>query len=221
VAEGKAKAEEKKERLEKYVDPRVNQVKYSLEAVKGELTRQQSALADTNSQIASIQQRMNEVPGAQVGLETLDRDFQTKKAKYDTLLAQQEKVDLVAGMQTSMQGDSITVVDAANLPERPVAPKRPMLIIMGIMLGLFAGFALAAVFEVPRLLTIQTTNDAEHYTGLPVLVAVPELLTPQEARRGPRRRLLLIAAGIIATAISIPALAYALKLTHIFDRLVS
>jgi polysaccharide chain length determinant protein (PEP-CTERM system associated) len=221
VAEGKAKAEEKKKRLEAYVDPRINQVSYSLDGVKGELARQQKMLADTNAQIASIQQRINEVPGAQVGLETLDREFQTKKAKYDTLLAQQEKVDLVAGMQTSMQGDSITVVDAANLPERPVAPKRPMLIIMGMMFGLTAGLALAAVFEVPRLLTIQTTNDAEHYTGLPVLVSVPELLTPQEARRIPRRRLLLITAGIVATIISIPALAYALKLTHIFDRLVS
>jgi hypothetical protein len=96
-----------------------------------------------------------------------------------------------------------------------------MLIIMGILLGLLAGLALAALFEVPRLLTIQTTNDAEHYTGLPVLVAVPELLTPQEARRRPRRHLLLVTAGIILTILSIPALAYVLKLTHIFDRLVS
>jgi polysaccharide chain length determinant protein (PEP-CTERM system associated) len=221
VAEGKTKAEEKKERLERYVDPRINQVKYSLEIAKSELARQQNMLAETNSQIASIQQRINEVPGAQVGLETLDREYQTKKANFDALQAQQQKVDLIAGMQTSMQGDTITVVDAANLPERPVAPKRPMLIIMGVMIGLMVGIVLAAAFEVPRLLTIQTTNDAEHYTGLPVLVSVPELLTPQEARSIPRRRLLLITAGVIATIISIPALAYALKLTHIFDRLVS
>jgi polysaccharide chain length determinant protein (PEP-CTERM system associated) len=221
VAEGKAKAEEKKKRLEAYVDPRINQVKYSLESVKGELARQQKMLADTNAEIGSIQQRINEVPGAQVGLEELEREFQTKKANYDTLLAQQQKVDLVAGMQTSQQGESIVVVDPANLPERPVAPKRPMLIIMGVLFGLMAGLALASAFEVPRLLTIQTTNDAEHYTGLPVLVSVPELLTPQEARKLPRRRLLLVTAGIIATIISIPALAYALKLTHIFDRLVS
>jgi polysaccharide chain length determinant protein (PEP-CTERM system associated) len=221
VAEGKAKAEDKKKRLEAYVDPRINQVTYSMEAIKGELARQQKMLSDTNAQIASIQQRINEVPGAQVGLETLDREFQTKKANYDTLLAQQQKVEVIADMQTSQQGESITVVDPANLPERPVAPKRPMLIIMGILIGLFFGLALASAFEVPRLLTIQTTNDAEHYTGLPVLVSVPELMTPQEARRVPRRRLLLITAGIIATIISIPALAYALKLTHIFDRLVS
>jgi uncharacterized protein involved in exopolysaccharide biosynthesis len=221
VAEGKAKAEEKKQRLERYVDPRINQVNYSLEIAKGELIRQQKLLADTNTQIASIQQRINEVPGAQVGLEELEREYQTKKANYDALQAQQQKVDLIAGMQTNMQGDTITVVDVANLPERPVAPKRPMLIIMGVMIGLMVGLALAGAFEVPRLLTIQTTNDAEHYTGLPVLVSVPELLTPQEARRIPRRRLLLITAGIVATIISIPALAYALKLTHIFDKLVS
>lgn len=221
IAEGKAKAEEKRKRLESYVDPRINQVKYNMEYAKGEIARQQKLLDDTNAQIASIQQRINEVPGAQVGLEALDREYQTMKANYDTLLAQQQKADVISSMQTSQQGESITVVDPANLPERPVAPKRPVLIIMGLMLGLLVGFACAAAFEVPRLLTIQTTDDAEHYTGLPVLVAVPELLTPQEARRIPRRRLLLLAAGIVATVISIPVMAYALKLTHILDRFVT
>jgi hypothetical protein len=47
------------------------------------------------------------------------------------------------------------------------------------------------------------------------------LMTPQEARRVPRRRLLLLAAGVIVTILSIPALAYVLKLSRIFDRLVS
>ena len=71
----------------------------------------------------------------------------------------------------------------------------------------------------PRLLTIQTSEDARHYTGLPVLIAVPELLTPNEARAIPRRRRLLLAAGFAVTIISIPVLALALKLTHIFELL--
>jgi hypothetical protein len=96
-----------------------------------------------------------------------------------------------------------------------------MLILMGLVLGLCVGLGLAAAFEVPRLLTIQTTDDAEHYTGLPILVAVPELLTPQEARTRASRRLLLLAAGVIAAIVSIPALAYALKLTRVFEKLVS
>jgi succinoglycan biosynthesis transport protein ExoP len=221
IEEGKTRAEEKRKRYESQLDPRINTVKYNLENVKGEIVRQQKLLDDTNAQIASVRESINSIPGVQVGLETLDREYTTKQETYNDLLKKQQSAVTISDISSSQQGESIRVVDAANLPERPVAPKRPMLIIMGIMLGLFAGLALAGAFEVPRLLTIQTTNDAEHYTGLPVLVAVPELLTPQEARRLPRRRLLLITAGIIATIISIPALAYALKLTHIFDRLVS
>lgn len=221
IEEGKARAEEKRKRIEAGVDPSINEVKYSMDNIKGEIEREQKLLDDTNAQLGSIQERINQVPGAQVGLEALDREYQTKKANYDALLAQQQKAGLMADMQTSQQGETISVVDPANLPQVPVAPKRPILILLGIILGLCAGFALAAVFEVPRLLTIQTTDDAEHYTGLPVLVAVPELLTPQEANALPRRRLLYIAAGIVATVISIPALAYALRFTHILDRLVS
>jgi hypothetical protein len=46
------------------------------------------------------------------------------------------------------------------------------------------------------------------------------LLTPQEARAVPRRRKLLLAAGMVATVVSIPMLALALKLSNIFDFLM-
>jgi len=52
-----------------------------------------------------------------------------------------------------------------------------------------------------------------------VLIAVPELLTPQEARAIPRRRRLILAAGVVVTVVSIPVLAFALKMTHVFELL--
>ena len=112
------------------------------------------------------------------------------------------------------------MIDAANLPSKPVAPKRLMLASLGFGAGLGLGLLLVGVFEGPRLLTIQNSEDARHYTGLPVLLAVPELLTPQEARAVPRRRKLLLAAGVVATIVSIPMLALALKLTHVFEFLM-
>jgi hypothetical protein len=71
---------------------------------------------------------------------------------------------------------------------------------------------------VPRLLTIQTSEDATHYLSLPVLMTVPELLTPAEAQSIPRRRRLLLAAGVTAMFLAIPALALILKLTQVFER---
>ncbi|HVF48609.1 MAG TPA: hypothetical protein VNA19_00900, partial [Pyrinomonadaceae bacterium] len=67
------------------------------------------------------------------------------------------------------------------------------------------------------LLTIQPSEDAEHYTGLPVLVSVPQLLTPREERRRQLRRVTFAVAGVAFTILSIPALAFVLKLSRVFE----
>src|ERR1043165_2443618 len=221
IEEGKARAEEKRKRYESQTDPRINQVKYSLEAIKGDIDREQKMLDDTNEQIAAARTSLNQIPGVQVGLDAIDREYNTKQEAYNNLLKQQQSAGIISDIGASQQGKSIAVIDAANLPESPVAPKRTQLMILGLILGLGAGFAVAALIEVPSLLTVQTTSDAEHYTGLPVLVSVPELLTGQEERRLWRRRLLFAAAGVVATVLSIPVIAYGIKFTHILDRFVS
>jgi polysaccharide chain length determinant protein (PEP-CTERM system associated) len=221
IEDGKAKAEEKRKRYESQLDPRINTVKYNLESIKGDIERDQKLLDDTNAQIAAVRESINAIPGVQVGLEAIDREYNTKQEAYNNLLKTQQSAGIIGDIGASQQGKSIAVVDPANLPESPVAPKRAQLIILGLILGLGAGFALAALVEVPNLLTVQTTSDAEHYTGLPVLVSVPELLTDQETRKLSRRRLLFAAAGVVATVLSIPVIAYGLKFTHILDRFVT
>ncbi len=69
----------------------------------------------------------------------------------------------------------------------------------------------------PRLLTIQTSEDAAHYTGLPVLVALPNMLTAGEQRRLRLRRAALGVAGLAAAVLSVPALIIVLRLTHIVE----
>jgi hypothetical protein len=53
---------------------------------------------------------------------------------------------------------------------------------------------------------------------LPVLASIPELLTPAEARAIPRRRAFAMAAGIAFAIVTIPALAFVLRLTHVFEK---
>jgi polysaccharide chain length determinant protein (PEP-CTERM system associated) len=217
IGEWKEKIKAKQDKLKDRPDLSVASLESEIRLVDGEIKRQQKMLETIDQQIGQIMERLNNVPGAEVALGKLDRDYQTKKAAYDSLLVQQQKISLGAEAATQQQGEGIEVVDAANLPSKPVAPKRFMLFAAGLGLGLAFGFLLAGVFEVPRLFTIQSREDATHYTGLPVLVVVPELLTPQESLAIPRRRRLLLAAGVIATLVSIPVLALALRATHVFE----
>src|SRR5689334_3513875 len=220
IDDWKEKTKAKQDRLKQMPNLTVGAAENEIKNIDNEIKRQQKLLADNEKQIGSIVERINNVPGVEVQLGALERDYQTKKAALDSLLLQQQKIALTAEATSQQQGEGIEVIDAANLPSKPVAPKRLMMCGMGLAAGLGLGFLLVGIFEGPRLLTIQNTEDAAHYTGLPVLLAVPELLTPQEARAIPRRRKLLLVAGVVATIVSIPALALALKLTHIFEILM-
>ena len=218
ITEWKQRIKEKQDKLRDRPDLTVANLEAELGMIDGEIKREQSLLGDIDSQVNQVMDRINHVPGAEVTLGALDRDYQTKKAQYDALLMQQQKIGLGADAASQQQGEGIQVVDPANLPARPVAPKRLMLMGAGLGAGLAFSLLLVGLFEVPRLLTVQTSEDAAHYTGLPVLVAVPELLTAQEAQVIPRRRRLILAAAVAAMVLAIPALALILKLTQVFER---
>ena len=218
ITDWKNKIEERKQKLQQLSDPRIMSLKSQIGLMDGDMQRQQEMLDETNRQIAELDTRINAIPNAEVGLEAIDRDYQTKKASYDNLLAQQQKVVIGADAAKDQQGSGIQVVDPANLPERPVAPKRFGLTVAGFGLGLAIGLLLAAGCELRRLFTIQTTEDARHYTNLPVLATIPELLTPSEARAIPRHRALAMAAAVASAIVSVPALAFLLRLTHLFER---
>lgn len=220
VSEWKDKIREKEERLKKHPDMSAGAVKAEIRLIEGEIKRQQNLLSTNEKQIGSIVERINSVPGVEVALGAIERDYQTKKAAYDDLLGQQQKITLGAEAASQQQGEGIEVIDPAFFPMKPVAPKRFTLASLGLGFGLGLGLLLVGIREGPRLLTIQNSEDARHYTGLPVLLSVPELLTPQEARAVPRRRKLLLAAGVATTIVSIPMLALALKLTRVFEFLM-
>jgi len=219
LAEQKEKIKEKQKSLGERPNLTVGGVEAEIKMIEGEIKRQQKLLDDNEKAIAGIVERINNVPGVEVALGAIERDYQTKKGAYDQLLQQQQRITLGVNAISQQQGETIEVIDPANLPAQPVAPKRLMLSSLGLAVGLGLGLLLVGVVEGPRLLTIQNSEDVRHYTGLPVLMSVPELLTPQEARSVPRRRRLLLAGGVIATMVSIPLLALALKLTHIFELL--
>lgn len=219
-ADWKARIEERRKKLENRPDLQINAMKLEIKNIDGEIARQQKLQAENEKNIAAISDRINSVPGAEVALSALDREYDTKKTAFDKLLSEQQKIALNADAAQQQQAQGIEVIDPANLPVKPVAPKRLMLVGMAVATGLALGLLLVALFEIPLLRTIQSSEDARHYTGLPVLITVPELMTPQEARALPRRRKLLLAAGVVATIVSIPLLALALRLSHVFEFLM-
>jgi polysaccharide chain length determinant protein (PEP-CTERM system associated) len=221
VEESKRRVEEQRQRLTGRVDPRLNSYRSDLARLDNEITRQQRLYNQTEASIAGIERRLNMVPVTDVELEKINRDYAAAKAVHEKLLDQQKKAEIANEVAVNQQGESIAVLDPANLPEKPVAPKRPLLMLIGLVAGLGCGVLFAAAFEVPRLLTVQTGEDAEHYTGLPVLATLPTMLTPREQRRLRLRRAAFAVAGLGLALFAIPALYFVLTRLHLIEMLAS
>lgn len=187
-----------------------------------QITMKDDELRQNADQISLLESKINMMPNVRVALESIDNQYQTAKTTYDELLKKTNDAGLQVSREANAQGETIRVVDPANLPISPVnASKRFVLMGAGFGVGLFIGLLLAGIFEVPRLFRIQNIEDAKHYTGLPVLASVPPLLTRDEISWQSRSYWLKVMAGIVATFGSVPLLIIALQASRVFERFVS
>lgn len=220
--------DEAREMTQGRLDLQIKNLENEQQRIAGEIGRQEQIISQIRTetgqvrlQIGDLQQRINSIPNAEVALESFNRDYQTAKGTYEEMLKKKNDADLQTERERNLQGEKISIVDHANVPQSPVAPKRAVLVGAGAAFGLVIGFLFAAIFEFPRLLTIQNPDDAKHYTGLPVLASVPELLTPTEMRWRTIFGFAKALAAVAIAAASIPVLIFALQISHVFDRFVS
>jgi len=173
-------------------------------------------------QIAILESKINSIPNVKVALESITTQYQSAKQTYDDFLQKKNSAELMVGVESNAQGETIRVQDAANLPSAPAnASKKPMLVALGAFLGLGIGLFLAGIFEIPRLFTIQSIQDAKHYTGLPVLASVPPLLSHSEIAWQKRAHWFKVLTGIAVAVGVIPLLIMVLQASQIFNRVVS
>ena len=172
--------------------------------------------------IAQIESKMSQVPNVRIALEGINNRYQTAKSDYDELNKKLGESRIQVASNNENQGESIKIVDFANLPASPVnATKKPLFMGLGAGLGLALGLFLAALFEVPRLLKIQNIEDAKHYTGLPVLASVPPLLTHKEKAWQKRSHWMKVLVGIVVAFGSIPLVIILLEKSNILGKLIS
>lgn len=177
-------------------------------------------ISQNSGQIAQLESKINLIPNVKVALEGVNNQYTSAKANYDELLRKFNTAQQQVQRESNDQGESIQIVDAANLPETPEnASKKTFFLFGGLGAGLLLGLGLTAFYELPRLFKINSVADAEYYTGLPVWAAIPPLLTENEMLKNRRRAWVLRAGGVAAAAIAVPVLSLALSVTRLFERL--
>jgi hypothetical protein len=91
--------------------------------------------------------------------------------------------------------------------------------LIGAGFGLALGMIFAGFYELPRLMKVQTVEDARHYTGLPVLASVPEIVSDEEIDKRRRWNQFALTSAVVASVLFVPILAIGLEASGLFERL--
>ena len=141
-------------------------------ALQSLLARRASALSDM-AQISS-QQIAN--PEVAAEAQRISRDYDVLKQQYDKLLQDREQLRLRGQVQNERSAVKFQVIDPPTTPRKPIAPNRPVLLFLVLLVGIGAG--VAAAFAVGQLRSsFQTTTRLEKALGLPVLGAISHTMT--------------------------------------------
>ncbi len=136
-----------------------------------------------NRQIGELQQKNRELPTLELSLQRLQREAKTN----DDLLALLKTKHQEALIKEAEQIEEVSIVRPATEPDAPIGGETANTMLVGAVLGLAIGLALAFVRE--NLDTsIGTIEDVESYLGVPVLGVVPHIDSRETVQRILERR---------------------------------
>jgi len=141
-------------------------------------TREQKSLQD---QIHTYQGRLALSPAVEEQYKALSRDYETAQKFYNDLLAKKNESEMQTDMERRQQGEQMSLLNPANLPDSPSFPNRLLFATGGLAAGLMFGVGLAAWLEL-RDNSIRDEQDVLAALEMPTLVSVPWISPDAMAR---------------------------------------
>lgn len=155
-----------------------------VEKVKGvaraDLERARAEVASLQQHVDSQKVEVQRVNRDSIEFASLKNEIETKRKVLADLVARQSQTETSDRLKDT-QASNIRVVDKAEVPKRPVRPKKLLNLALGIFLGLGVGIGAAVLLDHLDS-TIKTEQDIERFSGLPILGNIPFFLPLRAVR---------------------------------------
>lgn len=128
--------------------------------------------AQVEASVATADQLLAASPQAAYELNNRQRDYENLKEQYQSIRDRQLEAQVAANLEAEEKGERFTLVEAPSTPEEPVRPNRPMIVLLGLVLGLGAGFAAILAAEL-FIRPIHSASAVAALAGAPALSTLP------------------------------------------------
>ncbi|PYQ24247.1 MAG: hypothetical protein DMF81_06050 [Acidobacteria bacterium] len=180
-------------------NPQVAQLRASRDEFDARGRALQAEAKTLHDALARYQSRVENVPRTEQEYQRLARDYDATKEQYHSLLLRQGEAEVGESMEQRQKGEQFRIIEPALISEKPTAPNRGQLLVLGILLAL--ALAVGGVVAAEHLDTsFHTCEDLRLHSRVPVLASIPRVATPQDRQERRRRLALTTAAAALGLA---------------------
>lgn len=131
------------------------------------LSSQMAALSNVQT---DYRQRLNVLPSLEQKQRQLERQLQASQSTYLLLLQKLQEIRIAENQNTG----NARVIASALVPDEPIAPRKALYLVTGVLLGSILAVATALVLESTDK-SIKTVDDAKKVFGFTLLGVIPTL----------------------------------------------
>ncbi|OKY74945.1 MAG: hypothetical protein BM485_10940 [Desulfobulbaceae bacterium DB1] len=175
-----------------------------LSGIRAEIKSVERQSADLRGKIEKLNKWIEAIPHVEQAYNDLLAERRDMQAKFDDLSRKLMEANVAYGLEKDQKAERFTLIDPARLPEKPYKPNRWALFIAGIVLGVGAGGACAAVSEFLDL-SVRRPEVLERETSFPVLAVIPAIVTEDDTRQRTCRRLCWVVSVLVVAAAAVVA----------------
>jgi polysaccharide chain length determinant protein (PEP-CTERM system associated) len=185
-------------------NPVYQQLRLSLGEVEAELAALRVRRAEFRGRVEMLQQQVETLPEVEAELQRLNRNYETYRQQYDTLVERRESARISEDVEQTGEDVKFQVIDPPRLPTQPIWPNRLVLTLAAFGAATGAGVGLAFLLSQFRP-AIYGRRALGSVSGLPVFGAVSFVWSPRDRLRW---RLQTVA-FLFGASLLMPALALA------------
>jgi succinoglycan biosynthesis transport protein ExoP len=161
--------------VETVINKPYQDIQAALLAERAKLASLEEQDRSLRAQLEPMQAELQQLTDAEGHLVGLERQQAVLDSSYRQYVAKLEDARILQLLERE-KISNIAVVQPATTPIRPVRPRKALNVILGLVLGLAGGVALA--FLCDRLdHSFRSAKQVEEHLGIPVLVSIPESRT--------------------------------------------
>jgi polysaccharide biosynthesis transport protein len=144
--------------------------------------------------LIDYQQRIEKAPMVEQAFNELTIDYQNARNKYNEISDKLMEARVAQGMEETQRGERFSIIESAQMPEKPYKPNRLGIILLGVVLASAFGLGFSTIQEYLDN-SVKTSDELSALTGVPVF-SVITLVETDEEKRARKLRKAALGAGI-------------------------